>query len=100
MKILDENNFLVNLQQWTETSLALGNGALKWTFKDGRFIIDFVKAPNFLPVTYCNGSVTEADFASSIVKDSKEVQDRRNSTGSRRGGYFISLKVYKKKRQR
>lgn len=96
MKILDENNFLVNLQQWTETSLALGNGALKWTFKDGRFIIDFVKAPNFLPVTYCNGSVTEADFASSIVKDSKEykvVEQHRVADG----GYFISLKVYKKK---
>lgn len=96
MDILKANKFLSNMKAWTETALALGNGALKWTFKDNRFIIDFVKAPDFLPVTYCNGVTTEADFASAIVKDSKEykiVEQHRVV----QGGYVITLKAYKKK---
>ena len=94
-QILKDNNFLVNLKEWLEKSLALGNGALKWTFKDGKPIIDFVVATDFLPVSYGTGGVTEADFASTTVRDGKEfkiVEQHRKVDG----GYTVTLVAYKK----
>lgn len=93
--VLAANKFWSNLQGWLDIACALGNGALKWTIKDGKPIIDFVRATDYMPVTYDSRGVTEADFASSIVKDGKEykiVEQHRVAPG----GYTVSLKAYKK----
>lgn len=93
--VLDANKFWTNLQSWLDIACALGNGALKWTIKDGQPIIDFVRATDYMPVTYDSRGVTEADFASSIVRDGKEykiVEQHRIAEG----GYTVALKAYKK----
>jgi A118 family predicted phage portal protein len=95
LDILKENKFWTNLQSWLDIALALGNGALKWAIKDGKPIIDFVRATDYMPVSYDSRGVTEADFASGIVKDGKEykiVEQHRKTDG----GYTIALKAYKK----
>lgn len=92
--LLKENKFWTNLQRWLDISLALGNGALKWAIKDRKLIIDYVKAPDFMPVTYDSRGVTEADFASTLVKDGKEfriVESHRVAVG----GYDIKMKAFK-----
>lgn len=93
--VLEENKFWTNLQAWLDIALALGNGALKWTIKEGKPVIDFVRATDYMPVTYDSRGVTECDFASTIVKDSKEfkiVESHRVAIG----GYTIALKAFKK----
>lgn len=98
--LLKRNNFWTNMQAWLDIACALGNGALKWTVKDGEMIIDFVRATDFMPVTYGNQGVTEADFASSIVKDGKEfkiVERHRIAESEGVKGYTVALKAYKKK---
>ena len=93
--ILKENKFWTNLQAWLDIALALGNGALKWTIKDGKPIIDYVRATDVMPVSYDSRGVTEADFASTVVNEGKEfkVIERHRIA---EGGYEISLKAYKK----
>lgn len=92
-QILEDNRFQANAQGWLETSLALGTGALKWVIKDGKPIIDWVKATDFVPVSYDARGITEADFMSSEVFDSKEykVVEQHRKYGE---GYKITLKVY------
>lgn len=93
--VLKANKFLTNLQAWLDIACALGNGALKWTIKDGQPIIDFVRATDYMPVTYDSRGVTEADFSSTIVRDGKEykiIEQHRLAEG----GYTVSLKAYKK----
>lgn len=92
-QILEDNRFQANAQGWLETSLALGTGALKWVIKDGKPIIDWVKATDFVPVSYDARGITEADFMSSEVFESKEykVVEQHRKDGE---GYKITLKVY------
>lgn len=93
--VLKANKFWTNLQSWLDIACALGNGALKWTIKDGQPIIDYVRATDYMPVTYDSRGVTEADFASTIVRDGKEykiIEQHRISEG----GYTVALKAYKK----
>ena len=93
LKVLEENRFSSNAQGWLETSLALGTGALKWVIKNGKPIIDWVKATDFVPVSYDARGITEADFMSSEVFESKEykVIEQHRKDGE---GYKITLKVY------
>lgn len=96
--VLDYNKFTSNAQAWLDKGLALGGGALKWVFKPGETpIIDYISAPDFVPVTYDSRGITEADFLSNIVKDSKEYriveQHRKNPLED---GYLITIKAYEK----
>lgn len=95
MDVLEKNRFKENMQAWLEKSCALGNGALKWTFKGGEPILDFVSATDYIPVTYDSRGVTEADFLGALVKDKKEfkvVESHRVIEG----GYSITIKAYQK----
>jgi A118 family predicted phage portal protein len=93
IEVLKNNNFTANAQSWLEYALALGTGALKWVVKDGRFIIDWVKATDFVPVSYDARGISEADFISSVVYKDKEYkiieQHRETETG-----YTITLEAY------
>lgn len=93
LKILEDNRFADNARGWLETALALGTGALKWVQKDGKLIIDWVKACDFVPVSYDARGITEADFVSSVVHENKEykIVERHRKEGE---GYRITLAAY------
>jgi len=93
LKILEDNRFADNARGWLETALALGTGALKWVQKDGKLIIDWVKACDFVPVSYDARGITEADFVSSVVHENKEykIVERHRKDGE---GYKITLAAY------
>lgn len=93
LKVLNDNRFSSNAQGWLETALALGTGALKWVIKDGKAIIDWVKATDFVPVSYDARGITEADFLSSEVHNGKEykIVEQHRVEGEE---YRVTLKVY------
>lgn len=66
-KILDDNNFIENYEKLAEYIAALGGGALKVRSDGEKYIIDFVKAYNFIPIDWDNNRVFEADFISYIT---------------------------------
>ena len=93
LDVLEANKFIPNMQAWLEYALALGTGALKWVIKDNKPIIDWVKAPDFIPVSYDARGITEADFLSSVVHNEKEyriVEQHRVDVM----GYRITLEAY------
>lgn len=94
--VLEFNKFIPNMQAWTDCGLALGGGALKWVFRPGKVpVIDFITAPDFVPVTYNSRGVTEADFISTETNEGKEYkiieQHRLNGAG-----YDIKLKAFER----
>jgi A118 family predicted phage portal protein len=95
MDILAANKFLANLRPWAEIAIALGGGALKWTVKDGKFVIDYVHATDIIPVSYDSTGISEADFLSTEVVNAKEYKivesHRKTATG-----YRIEVKAYQK----
>jgi A118 family predicted phage portal protein len=95
-EVLKYNKFTSNMQSWLDKGLALGGGALKWVLRPGELpIIDYVTAPDFVPVSYDSRGISEADFLSSVVNDGREYrvveQHRKSKTG-----YTVSIKVYEK----
>ena len=95
-RVLDYNKFTSNAQAWLDKALALGGGALKWVFRPGELpIIDWIAAPDFVPVSYDSRGITEADFLSNVVKDGKEfrIVEQHRKTAD---GYVITVKAYEK----
>ena len=94
LDLLKANRFDANIQAWLEFGLALGGGALKWVGRDGKLFIDWVKATDFVPVSYDARGISEADFISSRLNNGKEykiVEKHRKNLG---GGYDITLEAY------
>ena len=96
--ILDENNFMANLTDLSEYTLALGGGALKLR-NDGSIKIDFVKANNVVPITWDNVRITEAAFIDNRVKGADKytrVETHRATVGDAGyKGYNITQELYK-----
>lgn len=95
--ILRRELFWTNFRQALEMQAALGGQALKlYTSGDGtdrRINIDFVKANNFIPLTWDNADVTEAAFLDRRVKGDKRYV--RVETHRREGsGYVITSKAF------
>lgn len=93
-KVLEDNLFETNMQAWLEYGLALGTAALKWVVRDGKLYIDWIKAPDFIPVTYDARGISEADFMSSTVHNEKEYKIIEKHRARSEGGYSIALDVY------
>ena len=95
LDILAANKFVENIRPWAEHATALGGGALKWTVKGGKFIVDYVHATDIVPVSYDSTGISEADFLSTEVLDAKEYKivesHRKTATG-----YRIEVKAYLK----
>jgi A118 family predicted phage portal protein len=72
-EILKKNDFLTNFQEFSEYVLALGGGAMKIRYDGTDIILDFVKAHNFIPLSWDNKRVTEASFISHMTKDKRKV---------------------------
>lgn len=90
---LDANNFNNNMARFSEYGLAAGGFALKLYGKDNKLGIDFVPAECFIPVTWDNVRVTEADFIDRMARDGK-VYVRVESHRKTETGYRISYKIY------
>lgn len=82
-----------NIQQFTEKSLALGGGALKLYSKDGNVYINFVDADKFIPVSWDNERIIEADFLTFTTNKGKKyltVESHRKTET----GYNIKQRYY------
>lgn len=93
LDVLEYNRFESNCRDWLESCLALGSGCLKLVLTDSTPIIDFVSAPDFVPVTYDKRGIHEADFVSTVVnsgKTFKVVESHRKEDS----GYRISFTAY------
>lgn len=83
--IFDNNKLIKNLKDWNEYLNVLGGGALKIFNTDDGVTIDFVKSHNFVPVSWNNRGIYEADFYSDVKNKSHKYtlieQHRVNNTG-------------------
>lgn len=62
---LNRNNFAVRANQLVELAFAGGTGAfVEYRGKDGRPMIDYVRADMIFPLSWDNGEITECAFAS------------------------------------
>lgn len=61
-----------NIQQFSEKSLALGGGALKLYSKDNEIYINFVDADKFIPISWSNEKIIEADFLNYTTNNGKK----------------------------
>jgi len=84
-KVLDDCLFFDNAQRESELMLALGATIPKAYRKDGRIGIDWVQADRFIPVTWDDSIITEADFIDRRVINKKQYvrieRHRKNGEG-------------------
>jgi A118 family predicted phage portal protein len=94
LDFLKENNFLDKIQKYTEFGSALGGFALKLYAKDSKLKIDYVNAESFIPISWDNSRVIEADFIDKKVVDNKtyiRVEEHRKKDNK----YTITNKMYR-----
>lgn len=94
LDLLKANRFDSNIQAWLEFGLALGGGALKWVGRDKKLFIDWVKATDFVPVSYDARGVSEAYFLSSRLNNGKEYKIVEKHRKNAEVGYDITLEAY------
>jgi A118 family predicted phage portal protein len=93
LEVLEANSFTKNLAELSEYTLALGGGAMKVHSDGQQIFIDYVKAQNFVPISWDNTRVTEAHFVSNLVRGDKKlmlVETHRKADG----GYTITNEMY------
>jgi A118 family predicted phage portal protein len=86
----DKNNF-----PFIEKVLAMGGGAYKLYTKDEKILIDFIPADRFIPVSWDDNGIYEADFLDIRVHDKKRylrIEQHRKSTEEI--GYVIKQEFY------
>lgn len=94
LTVLEQNNFAKKIRQYTEYMCAMGGMALKIYSKDNQIKIDYVTALNFLPKTWNNNTVTEADFYDrTVVKNIEYLRVEKHRITE--GGYNIEQEVFK-----
>lgn len=91
---LEENNFYNKMSQFTEYMAAGGGFAMKLFSPDAKKLrIDYVPPDCFIPISWDNSRITEADFIDKRIKDGKSylrVEKHRIIDG----GYRITTEVY------
>ena len=84
-KVLDDCLFFDNAQRESELMLALGATIPKAYRKDGKIGIDWVQADRFIPVTWDDSVITEADIIDRRVINKKQYvrieRHRKNGEG-------------------
>lgn len=84
-KVLDDALFFDNAQRESELMLALGATIPKAYRKDGKIGIDWVQADRFIPVTWDDSIITEADIIDRRVINKKQYvrieRHRKNGEG-------------------
>ena len=96
-QFLSENNFWQKMTEYAEYGAALGGFALKLYSNDGALHIDYVSADCFVPISWDTSRVTEADFVSRIVRNTKKflrIERHRKITDGTFSGYEITTDYY------
>lgn len=91
--VLRRSNFFNKMKDFTERVMALGGGALKLRAENKVLYMDFIPADRFIPISWDDSIITEADFVDSRVVKGKEyirVEKHRKIDG----GYKISNEAY------
>lgn len=91
--ILEDSSYMRIMPDFTERLLALGGGVLKLYVSDNQIKIDYVPADRFIPISWNNNNIYEADFIDQRVIDGKEYI-RIESHRKAEGGYYITNKAY------
>jgi A118 family predicted phage portal protein len=92
-KVFEDNNFMETLVKKSERQFALGGQAIKLYVVDGEIKVDFVPAQRFIPVSWDNKGIHEADFIEPKTVDKKDLI-RVESHRWENGEYVITNKVY------
>lgn len=95
LKVYNDSRLSIVLPDFTERILAQGGGALKLYVEDNEMYIDLIPAIRFIPVSWKNGYICEADFIDKQVKG-KDVFIRVESHRKQGTGQLIKNTVYKK----
>lgn len=96
MDVLQAENFWANLRRSYEYQAAIGGQALKLVKEGDEICIDFVKASNFIPLTWDNAEITEASFIDRRSKG-KDVFIRVETHKKTEGGYTITSAAFDEK---
>lgn len=91
--ILDRSGWDKNNTPFIEKVLALGGGAYKLYSKDSELYIDYVTADRFVPVSWSENGIYEADFLDYKYKDKKKFL-RVEKHRKEEGGYRILQEFY------
>lgn len=67
-EVLDDNGFYKNFGHFLSEAYALGGGVIKLYAENGKPVMDFVSAENFVPLEYNNRMITGGCFRSVTVK--------------------------------
>lgn len=92
--VLNNSKFDKKITEFTERLLALGGGAIKVYTKDNNVYLDFVPADRFLPISWGEQGIYEADFFDRKVIDNN-IYLRVESHRKIENGYLITNKLYK-----
>lgn len=94
-KVIKGEDLWKNLRQTTEYQAALGGQILKVCLeaKDNEIGLDFVRAPNFIPLAWDNTMVKDAAFLDRRVKDGKAMV-RVETHRKTETGYTITNRVF------
>lgn len=99
LDILNRGAFDKNIQAKTDRMLALGGMAILLYVKDNVIKFDFVPAGRFIPVSWDNKRVYEADFIDRKVHDGKPyVRIESHRVAESGSGYDIKQAVYEEQK--
>ena len=67
-KVMNEQGFWKHVPELIARSFAEGGGVLREYVKDGKILMNYISAADFLPLSWDNKRITSAVFRSSLVK--------------------------------
>lgn len=67
-KVMNEQGFWKHIPELIARSFAEGGGVLREYVKDGKILMNYISAADFLPLSWDNKRITSAVFRSSLVK--------------------------------
>lgn len=91
--VAKKENLFGNLRRYLEYQAAMGGMAIKARPENGRIVLDFVTALNFVPLSSDNKSVTEASFIDRRVRGDK-TYIRVETYRKTQTGYQIDSKAF------
>lgn len=93
-EVLQNSKFNKKIVEFTERLLALGGGAIKIYTRDNNVYLDYVPADRFLPISWNEQGIYEADFFDRKVIDNNTYL-RVESHRKIENGYIITNKLYR-----
>lgn len=90
--VLENNNFFEEMQKYVEYFSALGGIAVKGYY-DGEIKLDFVTAERFVPLSYTNQEITDAQFIDNRTYNGKKYV-RLETYMKTENGYMVTNELF------